>query len=222
MKGFLFVKKDFLLFDLDGTIIDSQNGILDAVQYTLRQFGTEEKRENLYCYIGPPILDSLMRFHHFSLADAQQAVPVYRSYYAQHGMKGNLPFPGVVDMLQAFLDRRKVLAIATSKPVEVAVPILEDLGLATYFSFIGGSSLSGERPHKVDVIRHVLDQLNIKDLEKAVMIGDRCYDILGAKQAGISSAGILYGYGSRKELEEADADKIAATPADLIPLMEAF
>ena len=80
--------------------------------------------------------------------------------------------------------------------------------------------MSGERPHKSDVIRHVIDRLPVQDLSKAVMIGDRCYDIAGAKEVGISSGGILYGYGSRKELEEAGADQIAETPIDLISLIE--
>ena len=214
------MKKDILLFDLDGTIIDSQDGILNAVQHTLSQYGIKESKKNLYCYIGPPILDSLIHFHHFSLKEAQLAVPIYREYYAQHGMKQNPLFPGVWDMLQIFLQKGKKLAIATSKPVEVAVPILEDLKLTPFFHFIGGSSLSGERPHKSDVIRHVIDRLPVQDLSKAVMIGDRCYDIAGAKKVGISSVGILYGYGSRKELEEAGADQIAETPIDLISLIE--
>lgn len=214
------MKKDFLLFDLDGTIIDSQDGILNAVQYTLRQFGIEERKEKLYCYIGPPILESLMLFHHFSLENAQQAVLMYRQYYAQYGMKGNLPFPDVVNMLQTLLKKGKILTIATSKPVEVAVPILEDLKLTPFFHFIGGSSLSGERPHKSDVIRYVIEQMGIQDLSKAVMIGDRCYDVVGAKQEGISSIGVLYGYGSRKELKEAGADQIAATPMDIVTLIE--
>ena len=145
---------------------------------------------------------------------------MYRQYYALYGMKGNLPFPDVVNMLQTLLKKGKILTIATSKPVEVAVPILEDLKLTPFFHFIGGSSLSGERPHKSDVIRYVIEQLGIQDLSKAVMIGDRCYDVVGAKQEGISSIGVLYGYGSRKELEEAGADQIAATPMDIVTLIE--
>lgn len=214
------MEKNFLLFDLDGTIIDSQDGILQSVQYTLQQFGIMEQRESLRCYIGPPILDALMQFHHFSPEKAALAVPIYRAHYAEHGMEHNPVFEGVLPMLQQFVKRGKTLTIATSKPVEVATPILKALGLTGYFAFIGGSSLSGERPHKADVIRHVLQKLQITDLSKAVMIGDRSYDIVGAKQAGIASIGILYGYGNREELETAGADAICATALDLLDAIQ--
>lgn len=214
------MKKDFLLFDLDGTIIDSQDGILEAIQYTLKQFGIVEKRENLYCYIGPPILDALIQYHHFSFEDAQQAVPIYRHYYAKHGMVGNDLFPGVLQMLQSFAARKKIMAIATSKPLETATPILENLGIMPYFVFVGASTLSGERPHKVDVIRYTLQKLNVPSPFQAVMIGDRCYDIAGAQLAGIESIGVLYGYGSREELQTTGADQIVGTAMDLVHLIK--
>lgn len=220
MKGNILVKKEFLLFDLDGTIIDSKDGILDAVQHTLFQYGIEERREKLICYVGPPIVDALTRFHHFTLEDARKAVPIYRSYYAVHGMKGNEVFPGVMEVMEKFLRQGKKLAVATSKPIEVAMPILEELGLTSYFTAIGGSSLSGERPHKVDVIRYVLEKLGVQDPAQVVMIGDRSYDIEGAKQAGIDSVGVLYGYGSIEELNEAGAGRIVEVPADLLVLIE--
>ena len=214
------MKKEFLLFDLDGTIIDSKDGILEAVQHTLFQYGIKEERKSLINYVGPPILDALLQFHQFTLEDAKKATMEYRRYYAAHGMEKNGLFPGIREVLETFLQRGKKLAVATSKPVEVAVPILQSLGLTSFFLLIGGSSLSGERPHKIDVIRYLLKELEIGDLGRVVMIGDRSYDMEGAKLAGIDAIGVLYGYGGLEELKKSGATCIAETPEDLLCLIE--
>lgn len=214
------MKKEFLLFDLDGTIIDSKDGILEAVQHTLFQYGIKEEKESLIDYVGPPILDALARFHRFTPEDAQKATAEYRRYYAAHGMEKNELFPGIREVLEAFLQKGKKLAVATSKPVEVAVPVLQNLGLTSFFLLIGGSTLSGERPHKIDVIRYLLKELEIDDLKRVVMIGDRSYDMEGAKLAGIDAIGVLYGYGGLEELKKSGAACIAETPEDLLRLIE--
>ncbi|MCI9406554.1 MAG: HAD hydrolase-like protein [Oscillospiraceae bacterium] len=220
MKGNILMKKELLLFDLDGTIIDSKDGILEAVQHTLCQYGIREEKESLIGYVGPPMLDALLQFHHFTLEDAQKAVAEYRRYYAAHGMEKNTLFPGIREVMETFLQRGKKLAVATSKPVEVAAPILQSLGLTSFFLLIGGSSLSGERPHKIDVIRYVFEKLEIYDPSCAVMIGDRSYDMEGASLARIDSIGVLYGYGSLDELKKSGANYIAETPTDLLSLIE--
>ena len=214
------MKKQILLFDLDGTIIDSQEGIVNSVLFTLKQYGISEKPENLNCYIGPPIGDALERYHHFDKKDIPEAIHIYRAHYKENSMSGNDLFDGVLPMLDEFLKRGKTLAIATSKPIEVAMPILNDLGIIDRFSFIGGSSLSGERPHKIDVIRHVLSELKVSDLSQVVMIGDRHYDIEGAKLAGIDSIGVLYGYGEEEELRNAGADALAPLAIDLLNIIK--
>lgn len=214
------MKKQILLFDLDGTLIDSQAGIVQSVLYTLKQYGIDEKPENLNCYIGPPVGEALSRYHGFAEEDIPEAVRTYRAHYRAHSMTGNDLFPGVLEMLDTFIARGKTLAIATSKPIEVALPILNDLGVTDRFAFISGSTLAGERPHKIDVIRYALEQLSVSDLSQVVMIGDRHYDIDGAKIAGIDSIGVLYGYASENELSNAGADALALTAADLLDIIQ--
>mgnify|MGYP000453762557 CR=1 FL=1 len=206
----------YILLDLDGTLTDPAIGITNSIMYALEKFGIRvNDRSELYSFIGPPLQESFMRFFGFSEADAVRAVEYYREYYRDKGIFENLVYDGVEDLLQLLKEKGRTVILATSKPELFARQILEHFDLAEYFDFVAGSELDGRRVHKDEVIRYALDACKISDLAKAIMIGDREYDIIGARKIGIKSLGVLYGYGDRKELEVAGADYILDTVAEL-------
>ncbi len=214
------MEKEHLLFDLDGTLTDPKEGITKSVQYALNAFGIPaEDREKLLCFIGPPLKDSFMEFYGFTEEEAGKAVISYREYFKDKGMLDNQVYEGVHSVLEALLKKGKKLYVASSKPEIFVRKILEHFQLDSYFIFAGGADLEGTRGRKADVIRYVLKECQLTDRSKIVMIGDRKHDILGAKEVGIDSVGVLYGYGSRQELKDAGAELIAETIFDLQNLL---
>ncbi len=214
------MNKEYFLFDLDGTLTDPKEGITKSVQYALRHFGIEtENLDELCCFIGPPLKDSFMEYYDFSEEQARKAIDIYREYFSGRGLYENKAYEGVSEVLQSFLNAGKKLYVASSKPEVFVRKILKHFELDSFFSFMGGADMEETRVKKGDVIRYVLEECKITDLDKIVMIGDRKHDVLGAKETGIASVGVLYGYGSRQELEEAGADVLAETIFDLQNLL---
>ena len=205
----------YVLFDLDGTITDSFDGITKSVSYALEHFGIKvENRRELKCFIGPPLLESFMEYYGFSKEQAEEAVRIYRERYFKTGLYEGELISGVTQLLSDLKAAGKTVALATSKPEILATRILEHFNLTDYFNFIGGSELNGPRHTKDDVINYVLEKLGNPDKSQTVIIGDRHHDVDGAKATGIHSIGFLGGFGDREELERAGADYIAETFAD--------
>lgn len=192
-----------ILFDLDGTIINSKIGVTHSVQYALKQFGIGvADLQLLERFIGPMLVHSFQEFYHFSKKDALQAVDYYREYYSEKGVYQNEVYAGIPELLEELKAHNKTLAIATKKPTYYAKIILEDIGLTHYFAEIAGSNMDHTRSTKQEIIAFVLEQIGQKSDVSMVMIGDRKYDIGGAKACGIDGIGVLYGFGSQEELEE--------------------
>lgn len=197
------------LFDLDGTLIDSGEGITNSVAYSLKKFGIDiTDKSELYSFIGPPLHESYMKFYGFSEEKAKLAVEYYREYYRKKGIFENQIYEGVEALLQRLHDKGITLMVATSKPELFARQILEQLNLADYFTCIAGANMDQTMTKKAEVISYALTTAGISDASKAIMIGDREHDILGAKAAGIDALGVLFGYGSYEELKNAGADYI--------------
>lgn len=212
--------KKYILFDLDGTITDPKTGITKSVEYSLRSFGIHVgDLDELLPFIGPPLRDSYKNFYSFSDVDAEKAVAKYREYFTDRGIFENILYPGMDDLLQTLYEAGKTLAIATSKPEVFAKTILKHFDINKYFSFVSGSELDGRRSAKSEVIRYALDNLPAAPVGCAIMVGDRENDIIGAKAVGMDSIGVLYGYGSQKELEDCKADYIAKSVPDLLNLL---
>ena len=210
------VDKKYLLFDLDGTLTDPKEGITKSVRHALKAFDIEEENlDNLCCFIGPPLRDSFMEYYGMDEEEAQEAIYKFREYFSDRGIYENEAYSGIGQVLESLKASGKKLYVASSKPEIFVRKILGHFSLDGYFTFAGGADLAETRVEKADVIRYVLEENNITDLSKAVMIGDRKHDILGARQVGIESVGVLYGYGSRKELEEAGADYLVESVFDL-------
>lgn len=209
-----------ILFDLDGTLTDPGIGITNSVAYALDKYGIQvQDRSELYKFIGPPLQDSFVDFYGFSEAEAKKAVDYYREYYKVKGIYENRLYDGMEELLSALCDAGKKLLVATSKPEPFSIRILEHFGIRQYFTYIAGSNMDGTRSIKKEVIAYALEAGNVTDKSAAVMVGDRKFDILGAKSMGLASIGVLFGYGSREELEEAGADYIAAQTGDIYSLV---
>lgn len=200
-----------VLFDLDGTLTNPGLGITNSVMYSLEKYGIEgQSRESLYRFIGPPLHESYEKFYSFSREQAMQAVSYYREYYEEKGMFENEVYPGIKELLCGLTKQGVLCLVATSKPEIYAKKILDYYELSNYFYYIAGANMDGTRTDKAEVIAYALKQIPAEyNNKKILMVGDRSHDIIGAKKNGIDAAGVLFGYGSREELEEAGADFIA-------------
>lgn len=207
--------KQYLLFDLDGTLTDPMVGITSSVQYALEKVGIHVRYlKELIPFIGPPLAESFQKFYGFSKEDAEKAIQYYREYYAPKGIFENEVYEGIPEMLAHLTEAGFTLLVATSKPTVFARKVLKHFGMEDYFSFVGGSELDGSRTKKAEVISYILKTCGI-EAKEAIMIGDRRHDIEGGKACGLESVGVLYGYGTEQELTEAGADHIIRTVAEL-------
>lgn len=215
---------DVLLFDLDGTLTASGEGITKSVQYALKKMGKGELGQNLEAlqvFIGPPLLKQFMAFGGWSEAEAEQAVKYYRERYAVTGIFENHPYPGIDKLLKKLKEKGYILCVASSKPDSMVHIVLEHFNLDSYFDVILGSDINKPKMTKAEVIEQVLGELRYENKkEKVVMIGDRSHDAEGAKQVGIACIGVTYGYGTREELLEAGAGEIAETVEEIEEILE--
>lgn len=212
---------NYLLFDLDGTITNSETGITRCVEYALNYFGIQvSDLHDLLPFIGPPLLDSFKEFYHFTDEQAVIATEKYRERYKDKGIYENELYPGIKELLAQAGQQGKTVILATSKPEIFARRILDYFELSSYFSFVAGSGLDGSLHTKTDVINYILQSNKIADLSSVVMIGDRKHDIIGAKNVGIDSIGVLYGFGNYDELTQAGASHIVKDIAALRNLLQ--
>ncbi len=210
-----------LLFDLDGTLTDPKLGITTCVQYALGFFGIHEPcKDNLIPFIGPPLKTSFMGLYNMSARDADIAVSKYRERFSKIGIYENYVFGGIKEMLGSLKKQGKILCIATSKPIEFAEEILRHFELMDYFHYVTGAKIGGKSlGEKSEIIKEAIEKLDGFEKSQIIMIGDRSMDILGAKDNGIASVGVRFGYAEAMELEEAGADYIADTVEDLKNLL---
>ena len=210
----------YILFDLDGTLMESGLGVTNAIIYALDKLNISvDDRTELYKFLGPPLDESFELYYNLSKEQIRQAIDSYREYYEEKGWLEKDIYAGMVELLEALKSKDKTLIVATSKPKFFADKILEHFDISKYFIYISGSNLDETRVHKDEVIGHALEQCRIMDMSSAIMIGDRKHDVLGAAKFGIDSIGVLFGYGDRAELESAGADYIAETVEDIGKLL---
>ncbi len=208
---------DIVLFDLDGTLTDPGEGITNSVAYALKKFNIIVKdKTELYSFIGPPLIDSFMKCYGMSYDDGLKAVEYYREYFSVTGIFENKVFDDIPELLDKIKKSGRKIALATSKPEQYAVRILDHFNLTKYFDFVGAATMDETRSKKSDVIKYTLDNLGVTNNSTVVMVGDRHHDIEGANQNGLDSIGVLFGYGDREELENADATYIVETVNEII------
>jgi len=211
-----FTNKKIILFDLDGTITESGEGIVNSIEYALKALGiTDYNRADLFRYLGPPIIETFKNEFGFDDLKDVDAVEKFRKYFRETGIYENKLYDGIELLLKRISESGRKIILATSKAEVFAVRILEYFNIINYFNIIAGSELDGSRIRKGDVIRYALNKAGIIDLNSAVMVGDRKEDIFGANEVGIDSIGVLYGYGSLEELKNAGAVAIVKTVEEL-------
>jgi len=207
-----------IIFDLDGTLTDPGSGITNSIMYSLKKFNIESERSTLYKFIGPPLRESFSVYYGFDKAQAEQAVQYYREYFSEKGIFENEIYPGIYNLLEELHLLNRRLYIATSKPQEYAERILDYFDIGKYFEFVSGSNMDGSMSAKSDLIDLIIPRIDKDALHETIMVGDRKYDIEGAKHHHIDSAAVLYGYGEKSELLEAGPTYLVESP-ELLSVM---
>ncbi|WP_375481179.1 HAD hydrolase-like protein [uncultured Jatrophihabitans sp.] len=205
----------FVLFDLDGTLSDSAPGILASLRHAFAECGVPPlDPDTERSLLGPPFYTSLPPY----LPDGVElwdVIDSYRAYYRAGAMYDTAAYPGVAEVVAAVRDAGVTMAVATSKPEAQAVPIVERLGMAEYFTTVGGDLDDGSRGTKALVVQEVLRRLGDPAPDTVVMVGDREHDVLGARAHGVATIGAGWGYGTPGELTAAGARVVCAAPGDL-------
>ena len=203
-----------ILFDLDGTLVDSGEGVLKCAELALRHFNLPiPSPEEMRTFVGPPLRDSFLRFG-CTEEMAQEAIAVYRRRYTTVGKFELFVYPGIEKLMQDLTAAGCKLYVATSKPETVSVEILQHLGLARYFTYIAGADQDKGRSTKSEVIAYLLAQVG--NLDGALMVGDTAYDVIGSAQHGIPCAGISWGYGTLESIEAAHPAVIVHSTEELL------
>lgn len=210
-------KYDVIIFDLDGTLSNSGEGITKSVQYALKRFGIiEENLDNLKHFVGPPMKEEMMKSYGFTEEQATEAVSVYRERYVPIGLYETSLYEGIVDLLENLKKHGKMIAMATSKPQSMAEEVVRTLEIETYFDYIMGADLIGGKQKKEDVLKALLEILPVKNKEKMLMVGDTIFDVEGAKAVGIDCMGVSYGYGDKEDMLKEGAVSVADSAEDLL------
>ena len=208
-----------ILFDLDGTLTDSGEGIINCAGLALERLGlTVPPRDVMGQFVGPPLRDSFLRFG-VKPEDVETAIEIYRSRYVPIGMFENTPYDGIRELLETLRNAGHRLILATAKPESMATAIVEKFELAQYFELLCGASMDNTRDSKDKVIGYVLEKIGSHT--DIVMVGDTAYDVTGAAVHGIPTIGVSWGYGSVADMQAAGAIAIAHTPAQLLELLTA-
>lgn len=207
---------DIILFDLDGTLTDPLAGIMDSLRYALRKLGLGEAEDDqLRLFIGPPMADSFRDLFGLDEETTREAIQFYREHHVAEGLFLNTVFPDVPELLELLCQRGKTLCVATTKYTGFAQQVLDYFDLSKYFTLVAGGNYDGTRTGKAELIAFTLQSLHVADKSRVVMIGDRKYDITGAKENGITAVAVTYGYGSVEELQSVAPDFTFNSVAEL-------
>lgn len=214
-------KFDFVIFDFDGTVADTGEGILNSLMYSFRQMGhTVPEKDELKRFIGPPVHYSYTHFYGISEDEVGDYIKNYRERYREKGVFESKLYDGMGELLTFLRERKVKIGIASSKPEHLIYAVSDYLGIRDMFDCIVGVKTDDSRHStKRDIILTAAKNLGAEDLSRVLMVGDRLYDINGAKQAGVFSCGALWGYGSKEEFLECGADFIVSTPEEILNLL---
>lgn len=210
-----------VLFDLDGTLVDSSIGITRSVQYALKHFGIEEKdTAKLHAFIGPPLFDSFQKYYNFSEEQAGEAVIKYRERYKKTGILECRLYPGTEDCIRTLKGQGFLICLASSKPETFCKQILGNCGILDMIDEVVGATFDGSRSHKEQVLDEVFKRWSRIPRESLCLVGDTIYDALGAKQAGIAFVAVTFGFGNLEEMKEAGVDAICQKMDELPEILE--
>lgn len=213
---------DYVLFDFDGTICDTSEGIFNSMEKVCEYYKLPYGKDVFKKMIGPSLKESFTTIFHLPETEVDNAIKIYRDFYSVEGMYQCSPYDGIIQLIKDLRALGKKILVATSKPEVYTKQIIERKGFSELFDFIGGADITEKkRTEKIQVINYVLEENHLTDKKDCcIMIGDRNYDVNGAHTAGLKAIGILWGFGNRKEFEDCKADFICETPADVLKLIK--
>ena len=212
---------DYVIFDFDGTVADTGEGILKSLQYSFEQMGREvPDLSDLKKFIGPPIHYSYVNFYGVSENEVEQYIKKYRERYKKIGIYECFVYDGMLETLKTLRKNGVKLGIASSKPIKLVYDVMEHLKLTEYFDAVVGTRFDdSNHPGKTDLVLQSMEKLEDSDKSRTLMVGDRFFDIDGAAGAGVDSAGVTYGYGSREEFMEHNATYIVDSPKEILNIV---
>jgi len=208
-----------IIFDLDGTLTDSADGVIRSVQYALQRIGIKADSTELKNFIGPPLQRSFREKYGFDEQKVWEAIKFFREYYREKGIYENRLYPGVVDMLDKLTEKGKAIYLATSKATPFAETILRHFQIDHYFEAVSGATLDGSRVEKIDVLAYLVELSGNLQPRDSIMVGDRKHDIIGANKHGFDSAAVTYGYGSVEELSKENPTYLVHSVKELTELL---
>ncbi len=217
-------KYSIIAFDLDGTLSDPSEGLLNGFEYAFKKlkidYGT---RASLRRFIGPPLFDEWQAEFGFTPEEAERAILLFREYYKVYGWRENKVYEGIYELLDGLKRSGKTLVMATSKPEDQMIKIVRLFGFDRYFDFLGGAGSHKSRHRKCDVLEYALAAVGVgnspDERERCILVGDRKYDAEGARLCGIDSLGVLWGHGSLEEISSSGFLAVASTPTDVLKLL---
>ena len=215
----------YIIFDLDGTLIKSEEGLFDSITYALEKSGVDPgDRKDMKRMSGPVLWESFQKFYNMSAEEADRANVYFVEAYDKEGIYNASVYEGVEQMLETLRNAGRILLVVTAKPRDMAERVLNHTGIDKYFQAVIGPARGNKKTDKGSLLREALSFLaktgtDHFQKEQAVMVGDRMFDMQGAVETGIPSIGVLYGYGDRQELINAGATLLADTPADVVKLL---
>ena len=214
-------KYDYVIFDFDGTVTDTGEGILKSLQYSFEQMGHEvPDLSDLKKFIGPPIHYSYVTFYGIDESEVEQYIKKYRERYRKIGIYECFVYDGMVETLKALRKNGVKIGIASSKPISLVYDVMEYLKLTEYFDAVVGTQFDdSNHPGKTDLVLQSMEKLGDADKKRTLMVGDRYFDIDGAAGAGVDSVGVTYGYGSREEFIEHGATYIVDSPQEILNIV---
>ncbi len=213
-------KYSVIAFDLDGTLTNPERGLIASFEYAFKKMGVDYgERESLKRFIGPPIYEEWQKEFGFTPEESSKALLIFREFFSVYGWWDNELYEGIPEMLCALKAAGKKIILATSKPEVFAKKIVRLFGIEKYFDFIGGAATDKTRDRKHEVLKYSLDSIGVTDYSEVILIGDRLYDAEGAKMLGIDSMGVLYGHGSREEIESSGFNFIAKTVSEITEIL---
>jgi phosphoglycolate phosphatase len=220
-KKMMYIKHmnyENILFDLDGTLTDPFLGISNSWKYALKKLDIEIDPDILKTFIGPPLEKTFSEYFKFDKENTEIGKKYYREYFSEKGLYENTLYEGIEKLLKELNDRNKICILATSKPIVFAEKIIKYFNIDNYFKHTVGGNLEGTFVEKEDIIKHIMENYNLEK-SKTIMVGDRKYDIIGAKRNGIKSIGVLYGYGNREELEKEKPEYIINNAMEILEIV---
>lgn len=210
----------YIFLDLDGTLTDPYLGITNSVKYALKKFNIDKDNSELKCFIGPPLRDSFRDYYNMNSEEAELAVKYYREYFSTVGLFENDIYPFTINVLDELKSLGVKIVLATSKPEKFSIEILKHFNIYHYFDFCSCATMDKSRDNKSDIIKYALETLNINNTDEVLMVGDRHHDIIGAHNSNIKCCYVLYGYGSKSEGLNNNAEYIIDNLDELIDIIK--